>query len=62
MTYQEIAEAFGCSAGAVKKSLFRAVSKLRVSLGVGEAAGADCVALGAGGLACPDEEATCTTA
>ncbi|HEX7175896.1 MAG TPA: sigma-70 family RNA polymerase sigma factor [Pyrinomonadaceae bacterium] len=63
MTYQEIAEAFGCSAGAVKKSLFRAVSKLRESLGVGEAAaGADCVALGAGGLACPDEEATCTTA
>ena len=63
MTYQEIAEAFGCSAGAVKKSLFRAVSKLRESLGVGEAAaGADRVALGAGGLACPNEEATCTTA
>jgi len=62
MTYQEIAEAFGCSAGAVKKSLFRAVSKLRESLGVGDVAGADCVALGAGGLACPDEEATCTTA
>lgn len=34
LTYQEIAEAFGCSAGSVKKSLFRTVLKLRASLGV----------------------------
>ena len=38
MTYQEIAEAFGCSTGTVKKALFRAVEKLRASLGVEEAA------------------------
>lgn len=36
MTYQEIAEAFGCSTGTVKKALFRAVEKLRASLGVEE--------------------------
>lgn len=34
MTYQEIAEALDCSAGAVKKTLFRVVLKLRASLGV----------------------------
>ena len=64
MTYQEIAEAFGCSAGAVKKSLFRAVSKLRESLGVGHAAAAEdgCVTLAAGEQRCPEGEATCTTA
>jgi DNA-directed RNA polymerase specialized sigma24 family protein len=34
MTSQEIADALGCSAGTVKKSLFRSVEKLRESLGV----------------------------
>jgi RNA polymerase sigma-70 factor (ECF subfamily) len=34
MTYEEIAKAFGCSTGTVKKSLFRAVAKLRSALGV----------------------------
>lgn len=34
MTYEEIAQAFGCSTGTVKKSLFRAVAKLRSALGV----------------------------
>jgi len=46
MTYREIAETFGCSAGAVKKSLFRSLLKLRAALGVG--AEADCVSLPAG--------------
>jgi len=36
MTCQEIAEVFGCSVGAVKKSLFRSIEKLRASFGVGE--------------------------
>ena len=35
MTSREIGEALGCSAGAVKKSLFRSVEKLRASLGIG---------------------------
>lgn len=34
MTYQEIAEAFNCSTGNVKKGLFRAVLKLRAALGL----------------------------
>jgi RNA polymerase sigma-70 factor (ECF subfamily) len=34
MTYQEIAVAFNCSTGNVKKGLFRAVLKLRSSLGL----------------------------
>ena len=34
MTYEEIAKTFGCSAGTVKKALFRAVIKLRQQLGV----------------------------
>ena len=34
MTYEEIAREFNCSTGAVKKSLFRAVVKLRQHLGV----------------------------
>ncbi|HEV2762773.1 MAG TPA: sigma-70 family RNA polymerase sigma factor [Pyrinomonadaceae bacterium] len=34
MTYEEIAREFNCSTGAVKKSLFRAVLKLRQHLGV----------------------------
>lgn len=36
MTMQEIADVLNCSAGTVKKSLFRSVEKLRASLGVGE--------------------------
>jgi RNA polymerase sigma-70 factor (ECF subfamily) len=46
MTYREIADSFGCSAGAVKKSLFRSLIKLRSALGV--EVEADCVALPAG--------------
>lgn len=46
MTYSEIADSFGCSAGAVKKSLFRSLQKLRSKLGVG--AEADCVGAPAG--------------
>ena len=34
MTYEEIAGIFNCSTGAVKKALFRAVTKLRQQLGV----------------------------
>jgi RNA polymerase sigma-70 factor (ECF subfamily) len=34
MTYEEISESIGCSAGTTKKALFRAVLKLRQQLGV----------------------------
>ncbi|MDT5061201.1 MAG: hypothetical protein QOH63_1660 [Acidobacteriota bacterium] len=34
MTYEEISKAFDCSTGTVKKSLFRAVAKLRQQLGI----------------------------
>ncbi|HEY0004921.1 MAG TPA: sigma-70 family RNA polymerase sigma factor [Pyrinomonadaceae bacterium] len=34
MTYEEISRALGCSTGTIKKSLFRAVTKLRLHLGV----------------------------
>jgi RNA polymerase sigma-70 factor (ECF subfamily) len=44
MTSQEIADALSCSAGTVKKSLFRSIEKLRAALGVGEE-----LPLGAGG-------------
>jgi RNA polymerase sigma-70 factor (ECF subfamily) len=37
MTSREIADSLGCSAGTVKKSLFRSLEKLRSSLGVGAA-------------------------
>jgi RNA polymerase sigma-70 factor, ECF subfamily len=47
MTSQEIAESLGCSAGTVKKSLFRSVEKLRAALGVGAGSGGR-VPLGAG--------------
>ena len=47
MTSREIAESVGCSAGTVKKSLFRSVEKLRAALGLGEGEG-ERVRLGAG--------------
>ena len=34
MTYEEIAKTFDCSAGTIKKALFRAIAKLRQQLGV----------------------------
>ena len=37
MTYEEISKAFGCSTGTIKKSLFRAVQKLREQMGVAPA-------------------------
>lgn len=47
MTYQEISESLGCTTGSVKKSLFRAVLKLRASLGVAvEAAEGEAVPAG----------------
>ena len=48
MTSQEIADSLGCSAGTVKKSLFRSVEKLRASLGLGAEAG-EPLPLGASG-------------
>jgi RNA polymerase sigma-70 factor (ECF subfamily) len=35
MTCQEVAEVLDCSAGTVKKSLFRSIEKLRTALGLG---------------------------
>ena len=37
MTYEEISKAFGCSTGTIKKSLFRAVQKLREQMGIAPA-------------------------
>jgi RNA polymerase sigma factor (sigma-70 family) len=48
MTSREIADTLGCSAGTVKKSLFRSIEKLRGSLGVGAESG-ERVPLGASG-------------
>ena len=48
MTSQEIADTLGCTAGTVKKSLFRSVEKLRASLGLG-AGESERVPLGATG-------------
>ena len=48
MTSQEIADSLGCTAGTVKKSLFRSVEKLRASLGLGAESG-ERVPLGASG-------------
>lgn len=39
MTYDEISSSLGCSTGTVKKSLFRAVIKLRERLGINAGAG-----------------------
>lgn len=36
MTYEEISREFGCSTGAVKKSVSRTISKLRQQLGVNQ--------------------------
>jgi RNA polymerase sigma-70 factor (ECF subfamily) len=47
MTCREIAEEVGCSAGSVKKSLFRSVEKLRASFGLSEKSG-ERAAVGAG--------------
>ena len=47
MTYQELSETFNCSTGAIKKTLFRAVMKLRAALGV-EAEEEGCVTLAVG--------------
>jgi RNA polymerase sigma-70 factor, ECF subfamily len=36
MTYEEIAQAMGCSIGTIKKSLFRAITKLRKHLDIND--------------------------
>ncbi len=48
MTSREIADALGCTAGTVKKSLFRSIEKLRSSFGLGAEEG-ERVPLGASG-------------
>lgn len=48
MTYEEIAQTFGCSAGTIKKTLFRAVTKLRQQLGVNSSAPLEYAQCGAG--------------
>lgn len=48
MTYEEIAKTFGCSAGTIKKTLFRAVAKLRQQLGVNSSAPLEYAQCGAG--------------
>jgi RNA polymerase sigma-70 factor, ECF subfamily len=48
MTYEEIAKIFGCSAGTVKKALFRAMMKLRQQLGVNTSAPLEYAQCGAG--------------
>jgi RNA polymerase sigma-70 factor, ECF subfamily len=45
LTYQEIADCFGCTAGSVKKSLFRTLARLRAALGVRREEEADVAAL-----------------
>lgn len=49
MTYEEIAKTFGCSVGTIKKTLFRAVTKLRQQLGVNTSAPLEYAQCGAGG-------------
>jgi RNA polymerase sigma factor (sigma-70 family) len=34
MTYEEISKSIGCSTGTIKKTLFRAVAKLREQMGI----------------------------
>lgn len=48
MTYEEIAQTFGCSTGTIKKALFRAVTKLRQQLGVNTDAPLEYAQCGAG--------------
>jgi RNA polymerase sigma factor (sigma-70 family) len=48
MTYEEIANALGCSQGAIKKSVSRTIAKLRESLGANDESGSyiSCAAAG----------------